>query len=421
MKKFIKTVSNLKIFSFMCLISKNLYNISGHLKNSFFAKNINSHIITILSLFYLGALLFAFMLIFEYRLIDVFQIFLLSIISFSVFIFISDKYKFSNNKFIFFLQKFIFYILILALIVLFGWLLYLVGVNVYISSTIFCDSEDSDEEAVDSTKNNNKSPKEKDVLRVTEDKEKDTYTLEFPKKIVDSALEKGPEIIVEGIKDVGPKIGIAAAAGKAAVETIKQTSGMAPIPRLITVGAAAFVTAAGTKLGMDLGISATENTTKGDEIEASKSKLAAISKEGPDSPTEFNRGFINSVLEENEIPLITMVNGLSLLNYIELSLVISIFSLLFRKFLIRKLTDIIIKLFQKLKKQKFKEVEKNKDIDKNLTLNQAINTLDKYTDFIIVFIFLCLFWILFINIFFSVNLAENIDTYVTVYNHIKKQ
>jgi hypothetical protein len=83
---------------------------------------------------------------------------------------------------------------------------------------------------------------------------------------------------------------------------------------------------------------------------------------------------------------------------------------LFRRFLIRKLTDIIIKFIQKIKKtnkQKFKEVEsiKDKDIDQNVSLNQAINTLDKYTDFIIVFIFICLFLILFINIFFSVNLA----------------
>jgi len=67
-----------------------------------------------------------------------------------------------------------------------------------------------------------------------------------------------------------------------------------------------------------------------------------------------------------------MVNGLSYLNYIELSLVISIFSLLFRKILIRKLTDIIIKFIQKIKKtnkQKFKEVEsiKDKDIDKKVS------------------------------------------------------
>ena len=218
--------------------------------------------------------------------------------------------------------------------------------------------------------------------------------MEFNKKIFDSAVEKGPEIIVEGIKDVAPKLGAAAAAGKAAAETIKHTGGMSPIPRLLTVGSAAFVTAAGTSLGLGLGKAVTENTQKGAEIETSKSKLAEISKDEPESPTEFNRSFINSVLEDSEIPLIVMVNGLNYLNYIELSLVISIFSLLFRKFLIRKLTDIIIKFIQKIKKtnkQKFKEVESIKDIDKNVSLNQAINNLDKYTDFILVFIFICLF------------------------------
>ena len=45
----------------------------------------------------------------------------------------------------------------------------------------------------------------------------------------------------------------------------------------------------------------------------------------------FYTGFINSVLEESEIPLITKVIGLSLINYIKFSLVLSIFSLFFRK------------------------------------------------------------------------------------------
>jgi len=199
---------------------------------------------------------------------------------------------------------------------------------------------------------------------------------------------------VEGIKDVAPKLGVAAAAEKAAAEAIQHTGGMSPVPRLLTVGSAAFVTAAGTSLGLELGKSVTENKQKGAEIEASK--LAEFSKYEPESPTNFNSGFINSVLEDSEIPLIVMVNGLSYLNYIEFSLVLSLFSLLFRKILIRKLTDLIIKLIQKIKKtnkQKFKGVEsiKDKDIDKNVSLNQAINTLDKYTDFIIVFLFICLF------------------------------
>jgi hypothetical protein len=286
-------------------------------------------------------------------------------------------------------------------------MLYLVEVNLSIFGSIFCDSddeaaEDSDDEAVESSKNNEKSPKEKDedVVRVTENTQKDTYSLEIAKKVVDSAIEKGPELVVEGIKEVAPQLGIAAAAGKVAAETIKQTGGMAPVPRILTVGSAAFVTAVGTSVGLAIGKAATRNTEKGAEIEASK--LAEISKDGPESPTDFNRGFIHSVIEDSEIPLIVMVNGLSFLNYIEFSLVLSLFSLLFRKILIRKLTDIIIKFIQKIKqtiasattdKQKFKEVEsiKDKDIDKNVSLNQAINTLDKYTDFIIVFIFICLF------------------------------
>jgi hypothetical protein len=67
---------------------------------------------------------------------------------------------------------------------------------------------------------------------------------------------------------------------------------------------------------------------------------------------------------------------------------------------------------------------KNKEVesinDENVSLNKAFNTVDKYIDYIIVFIFICLIWIMFINIYFSSNLAEDIDSYVKVYNHIKK-
>jgi hypothetical protein len=272
-------------------------------------------------------------------------------------------------------------------------------VNLPIFDSIFCDSddeseEDSDDEAVESSKNNEKSPKEKVVVRVTENTKNDTYAFEISKKIVDSAIEKGPGLVVEGIKDVAPQIGIAAAAGKVAAETIKHTSGMAPVARLAAIGSAAIVTAAGTSLGLELGKAVANNIKKETEIEASKS--GEISPDEPESPTKFDRDFIHSVLDDSEIPLIVMVNGLSSLNYIEFSLVLTLFSLLFRKILIRKLKDLIIKYIQKIKKtnkQKFQEVEsiKDKDIDKKVSLNQAINTLDKYTNFIIVFIFICLF------------------------------
>ena len=142
---------------------------------------------SLLSVLYLSTLFFTFMWFFDYKLIDMFQLIILSLFSFAVFIFISDNFKFSNNNFIFLLQKFVSYSLNLALIVLVGWILYLLGVNLSIFGSIFCDSddeeaEDSDDEAVEIYKNNEKSPKEKDVVRVTENTKNYTYTFEIKKK-----------------------------------------------------------------------------------------------------------------------------------------------------------------------------------------------------------------------------------------------
>jgi hypothetical protein len=114
-----------------------------------------------------------------------------------------------------------------------------------------------------------------------------------------------------------------------------------------------------------------------------------------------------------------MVNGLCYLNYIEFSLILGLFSLLFRKFLNRKLKRIILNL----KNKYIKDKDTNKEVvsmkDETLNLNKVFNSIDKYTDYIIVFIFICLIWIKFINIYFSSYLAVNIDSFVMVYNQIK--
>jgi hypothetical protein len=67
-----------------------------------FFKNIriNSHIMIILS-FYIGALLFSFIWLFEYTLIDLLQLIAMFLFSFAIFTYTSDNYKFSKNKFIF--------------------------------------------------------------------------------------------------------------------------------------------------------------------------------------------------------------------------------------------------------------------------------------------------------------------------------
>lgn len=340
-------------------------------------------------------------------LINILQIFIFSIISFAFSIFISDKFKFSNNILIKILQIFVFINSILALICLIFYLF-----DISLLDTIY--ASDGSENKVENNYgvNNNK-----DVAHITsniDDKNDEYYNFKIKKDIFDNSMERGKDLVVAGSKDIAPNLGIGTAAGKAAAEVLKHTSGMAIVPRIAVVGSTALATAAGTKIGIELGKAAMENKKKENEIEVSK--LEKIDTDGSHSPSDFDGGFINNPLEDNEIPLIIMVNGLSYLNYIEFILILALFSVLLRKYLNIKIQSFILKL-------KNKYINKNKKVeninDENITLNKAFNTVDKYTNYLIVFIFICLIWIMFINIYFSSNLAENIDSYVQVYNHIK--
>jgi|SRR5882757_2762888 len=78
-------------------------------------------IINIISYTFLVVIIYFF--IWDLRISDFFQIFIFSIFSFAISIFISDKFKLSNNKFIKILQKLVFTNIILALFGLIGYLL----------------------------------------------------------------------------------------------------------------------------------------------------------------------------------------------------------------------------------------------------------------------------------------------------------
>lgn len=105
------------------------------------------------------------------------------------------------------------------------------------------------------------------------------------------------------------------------------------------------------------------------------------------------------------------MNGLCYLNYIEFSLILSLFLLLFRKFLINKTIGFILNLINK--------IYKNKKVKGTILETKA--NLDKYSQILIVFVFLCLFFVKFINIYYSSNLSGDIDNFINVYNHIKNQ
>jgi hypothetical protein len=348
-------------------------------------------LINIISYIFLSIIFGYFM--WDFKVFQTFQIFVFSIFSFAISLFISDKFKLSNIKFIKILQKFVFINIILALI---GLILYLFQDLIF--ETIYCDGDSDSETESEFEKNKGKTistvKKEEesfnntDVASVTSNidlKNEEYYSFKVKKDVFDNVLEKGKELLMEGVKEIGPNLGVGAAAGKVAVEAFKHTSGMASAPRLATVGATAFATALGTKVGIELGKVLMEN--KGIKNKIDTSKLDEIDKDGSNSPSDFGGSFISSVLEESEIPLITMVNGLCYLNYIEFSLFLGLFSLFLRKILYRKLKRFILIFKNKyIKNTKVESIN-----DENVSLNKAFNIVDKYTDYIIVYILICLF------------------------------
>lgn len=108
------------------------------LNSSYFSKAKNNMVINIISYIFLGIIIYLFM--WDFKIVDTFQIFIFFIISFAISMFIFDKFKFSNNKFIKILQKFVF---INSILVIIGLILYLFYVSIF--NTVFCDSDSESE------------------------------------------------------------------------------------------------------------------------------------------------------------------------------------------------------------------------------------------------------------------------------------
>jgi hypothetical protein len=209
-------------------------------------------VINIISYTFLGIIFYLFM--WDFKIFKTFQIFIFSIFSFAISMYISDKFKLSNNKYIKILQIFVFINSILALIRL---ILNLFDVSII--NKVFCDS-DSESEDVNNKeeiiKNEEESLKNKEVARVTSNivtKNEEYYSFKVNKDVLDNALDKCTELVKGGVSDIAPNYVLGAAAGKGASAAFKHTGGMAPAARIVTVGATALATAAGSKIGKELG------------------------------------------------------------------------------------------------------------------------------------------------------------------------
>lgn len=281
--------------------------------------NIISYVVLII-IFYLG-----FMYYRDVSLTNVIVISISTVFSFAITLYVSDRFQFSNNKYIKYLQKFILMNIILAL---FSSLLYIFDFQFL--NTIFNASSDvtegdssntensnnnkastsnnNDRNNNDQTKDNNK---EIVGIRTTTSSEgKDYYNFNVRKEAVDGAIEKVKELGSTVVGNFVPELGVGAAAGNVAGTVFKHTAGLPVAARLATTAAAAGGTAFATKVGIEMAKAVSSNKTKLKEIDTSKPKVNKETDSDDDnSPSSHGGGFIYSVLDDNEIPLIMMVNG----------------------------------------------------------------------------------------------------------------
>jgi len=152
-------------------------------------------------------------------------------------------------------------------------------------------------------------------------------------------------------KEFLPDIGITAVTGKILKKVTRQTISIYPI---CILDGTAFVVASRIVVGINMGKSAIRNIesiknmrlsaktsfesstkvskstelSKSTEVSGKTNTIINTDRKSP--PSDFDSLIIPSLLDENEILLIVIVNGLSYLNYLEFSLNFSLFLLIFR-------------------------------------------------------------------------------------------
>ncbi len=160
------------------------------------------------------------------------------------------------------------------------------------------------------------------VKNVVDNNDKSYYSFTIDKEIGDKTFNALAKAADNAFDKVGPNIGAGAAAGTAAGLTYKTVagSGLPPVQKAAAVAYAA-VRAAGTKLGLDSALAIKKNINWSEVIKSSPhadSRLDSIpSWSGSESKSE-----VLSVLEDENIPLIDLLENLFTLNVLELLLFI---------------------------------------------------------------------------------------------------
>jgi hypothetical protein len=342
-------------------------------------------------LLYILMFIFIFLFLSGYNRENFFKIIISFIISFVVFYFVFNKFKYSNNSIIRFIKKFILYnicfIFAISLTSYFDFSLF---------NTFFCDPIEGD------INNNNEAT-------LPEGGETDNKNVNIkleinvPKDVFKTGLNVVGDILINDGVDYGASV-----AGATAVSAVaKAASGLPPSQkqRVLVAGGTALAVTSGVIRGKKVGHAIANKTDIVKNHPYSDPNVDRI-------PSPDSSFFINSPLENGDIPLIELLESLILLNILEIILIAILILILFNKkisnFNKNFISNIIIK-YMPVKYHHYTKI-----FDKGVEFNNTFMSI-----MLVIVIILLLVFILG-NLFVSCELYGKIDEYVLAYNIIKK-
>lgn len=318
------------------------------------------------------------------------------ITSFIIFHFVYNKFHYSNNFLNRFIQKFILYnicfIFAVSLASYFDYSFF---------NTIFCDPIDGD---INNNNDNNNVNDNNHNGKNNKDEKYYEIQAKLPKEPID-ALTK---TISAAAKNIVTNIGAAAAGGAVGAAVVKHIP-LPPAQRLaaavLTAGATSGVVTAGIRAGASI----QENLMMKEMI-----------KNHPYADPNINRvpspepNIINSVLENGDqsIPLVDLLLQLATLNLLELIVIFIIIFLIINKYYSQFLKNFISTLLKKYMPTKYHKF--SRILEKSNEYNI------KFINIMLIFLVIILILSILGSLFLCSELYTNIDDYVLVYNHIKK-
>lgn len=292
------------------------------------------------------------------------------LISFSIFHFFFNSFRYSNNLIIRMIQKSVLYLLCFYLSI---FLISFISIKIPLVSVLYCQPTD------------------------------DSPTTSIVETVING--------VVQIYKDIGIE-GKAISVGGAVASTLLKTMPYATLGAKVagTTAVSAGVTEGVlvvAPLGKNIAANANIQESVGKAIE--NHPYADPSSDRIPSPDPF---MVNSPLE-NQIPLNNLLEALEILNATEIYLIITIISILFSK----NFNFVFIKVLSLLNNRIIPEKYSAKI---NIFIKKSSDTNKKISNTLIALLLIILLILTIINLYVSFELFNNIDSYVSVYNFLKR-